>query len=104
MISRPKSPHVSGRRPLSPCPLPIAPPRVSANPLNLTHSPSRSSFNAFSPEITARFRPSANLTLYAAYREGFTSGGFNMAPGASPPPVSNNVSFDQAHAKGFEVG
>jgi iron complex outermembrane receptor protein len=76
----------------------------SANPLNLIYALSKSSFNDFSPEITARFQPSANLTLYAAYREGFTSGGFNMAPGASPPPVSNNVSFDQAHAKGFEVG
>ncbi|MFV0643902.1 MAG: TonB-dependent receptor [Sphingomonadaceae bacterium] len=73
-------------------------------PVDLIFTPDKLSFNDFSPEITARYRPSQNVTIYAAYREGFTSGGFNMAPGFAPPPAVNDVSFSQAQAKGGEIG
>ena len=50
----------------------------------------------FSPDLTVRLRPDPNTTLYASYREGFTSGGFN---GASVSPA-----FDPQYVKGFEGG
>jgi iron complex outermembrane receptor protein len=72
----------------------------SPTPVNLAFSPSRVSFNDFSPEITLRYRPTSDLTIYGAYREGFTSGGFNAAP-ATP---AGDITYQQARAHGFEVG
>jgi len=73
-------------------------------PVDLLFDPSRESFKDFSPEVTARYRPTPNVTLYAAYREGFTSGGFNAAPAFVAPPAVNRVEYEQATAKGGELG
>lgn len=57
------------------------------------------SFNNFSPEVSLRFQPNTDVTLFAAYRTGFTSGGYNFAP------LSSSVgTFKQAKAKGGEAG
>jgi len=76
----------------------------SPTPVAVLFDPSSKSFDDFSPEITARYRPTRDVTLYAAYREGFTSGGFNTAPAVAGPPVVNDVSYLQARVKGVEVG
>lgn len=62
------------------------------------------SFNNFSPEITARYKPAANVTLFAAYRTGFTSGGYNFAPISFSTTVPNDNVFEQAKAEGGEGG
>lgn len=64
--------------------------------------PSRS-FDDISPEVTISYRPNTNTTLYASYREGFVSGGYNItATQATGPTV--DPSFDQSTARGGEAG
>ncbi len=62
-----------------------------------------------SPEITLSWEPSADLTLYASYKEGFKSGGFDVAPlDVAPSTVPGTApvdrSFDQEEVSGFEFG
>ena len=72
----------------------------------------RRNYNDFSPEVTLTYKPTTDLTVYGAYREGFTSGGFNTVPGALrtgptgafPALAARDLSFDQMTAKGGEVG
>lgn len=71
-------------------PLPFAEPNIS--------------FNDISPEVTVRYQPNSDFTLYAAYRTGFTSGGYNLAPIAFSTSVPNDNRFDQASAEGGEIG
>lgn len=66
-------------------------------------------YRDFSPEVTLTYRPSTNLTLYAAFREGFTSGGFNTVPttlrsAANQTPPRVDLSFGQMTARGAEAG
>lgn len=77
------------------------------SPIDVLHP--RRSYEDFSPEVTLTWRPNTNLTLYAAYREGFTSGGFNTVPtmlrsdaNQSLPRV--DLSYGQMTAKGGEAG
>jgi iron complex outermembrane receptor protein len=61
-------------------------------------------FNNLSPEVTLSYRPSRNLTLFGAYRQGFTSGGFNQTPLAYSLAVVNDNSFKQSTVRGGEIG
>lgn len=60
-------------------------------------------FDDFSPEVTISYRPTDSTTIYASYREGFVSGGYNItatqAVGATIDP-----SFDQTTTRGGEIG
>lgn len=62
----------------------------------------RIKFQNWSPEATLTYRPTRNLTLFGAYRNGYKSGGFNTGGGA----YANGQMIDYApeKAKGFEVG
>lgn len=67
------------------------------------------SYDDFSPEVTLTYKPVRDLTVYAAYREGFTSGGFNTLPTqlrspAFPTLPARDLSFDQMTARGGETG
>lgn len=69
----------------------------------------RQEYNDFSPEVTLTYKPNRDMTLYAAYREGFTSGGFNTVPTALRSPAfptlaARDLSYGQMTAKGGEVG
>jgi iron complex outermembrane receptor protein len=72
----------------------------------------RRKYHDFSPEVTLTYKPTRDLTVYGAYREGFTSGGFNTTPGALrtgptgafPTLAARDLSFDQMTAKGGELG
>jgi iron complex outermembrane receptor protein len=66
-------------------------------------------YHDLSPDITLTYKPNRDLTLFAAYREGFTSGGFNTVPTAINSPAFpttpvRDLSFDQMTAKGGELG
>lgn len=63
-----------------------------------------------SPQVTLRYKPSADITFYAAYKEGFKTGGFNisqaltLAAQFNPAGVLNAGRFGSESAKGFEAG
>ena len=62
-------------------------------------------FDDVIPEVTIRFEPTDNVTLYAAYKEGFKSGGFSNS--AILGNISGSVEdfiFDPEEVSGGEVG
>lgn len=66
-------------------------------------------YHDFSPEVTLTYRPHTNLTMYGAYREGFTSGGFNTVPttlrsAANQALPRVDLSYGQMTARGGEAG
>jgi iron complex outermembrane receptor protein len=66
-------------------------------------------YEDFSPEVTLTYKPTPDLTAYASYREGFTSGGFNTVPtairsAAFPTLPLRDLSYGQMTAQGGEVG
>lgn len=74
---------------------------VSFNGTPVTLAKNSDSWNDFSPEITAAFRPTDTLNIYASYKQGFKSGGFDASFGAR---ARNGRSYDQENIEGFEVG
>lgn len=63
-------------------------------------------FDDIIPEVTLRFEPTDNLTLYVAYKEGFKSGGFSNSAILSnlSPPGFFDFTFDTEEVKGGEIG
>lgn len=60
------------------------------------------SWNDFSPEGTISYRPSQNLTVFASWKHGFLSGGFNSSSvNFRDEP---DISYDPEVIKGFEAG
>ncbi|MBO9525905.1 MAG: TonB-dependent receptor [Sphingobium yanoikuyae] len=69
----------------------------------------KQNYTDFSPDVTLTWRPDSDRTVYAAYREGFTSGGFNTVPtrlrtDADQSRAAIDLSYDQMTAKGGEIG
>lgn len=60
--------------------------------------------NDFSPQATLRYKPSRDLTFYAAYKEGFKSGGFNISQSLTPAASVAAGQYDAERARGGEVG
>lgn len=58
----------------------------------------------FSSEVTLSWRPRNNLTLFAAYREGYKAGGFSTNTVLTPIATDQSVVFEPEEADGFEVG
>jgi iron complex outermembrane receptor protein len=61
----------------------------------------RVSFDDVSAEATVSYKPTRRLTLYAAYREGFTSGGFSLSNFLS---TGADNTYRPMNARGGEVG
>lgn len=63
-------------------------------------------FSDLIPELTVRWEPTDDLTLYAAYKEGFKSGGFSNSAIASnlSPPGYEDFTFEPEKNQGGEVG
>lgn len=53
------------------------------------------------PEVSLTYRPTDNLTLFGAYKQGYKSGSFTIA--TVPTPGANN-SFGDEKVKGGEIG
>jgi outer membrane receptor protein involved in Fe transport len=62
------------------------------------------SFNNLSPEIALTWRPSENVTAYAAYKQGFKSGGFSGSGLYSAFTTLDDLTFNPELAEGFEGG
>lgn len=80
---------------------------VNATPFEILDP--RQEYDDFSPEVTLTYKPTVDTTIYAAYREGFTSGGFNTVPTALRSPAfptlaARDLSYGQMTARGGEVG
>lgn len=60
--------------------------------------------NNFSPEVTLRYKPSRDLTLYASYKQGFKSGGFNISQTLTAAATVAAGHFGSETARGGEVG
>ena len=61
------------------------------------------SWDDFSPEATITFRPSSDLTVFASYKHGFLSGGFNSSSvNLSLPNL--DLSYKPQTISGFEAG
>jgi iron complex outermembrane receptor protein len=58
-------------------------------------------YNNTSPEATLTWRPTDDLTLYGAYKQGFKSGSFSTA---TPPVAGANNSFGEEKVRGGEFG
>jgi iron complex outermembrane receptor protein len=66
------------------------------------------SFNNLSPEVTLKYDLSDEVMMFASYKEGFKSGGFdagftNGAAGRAAPRSFSNT-FDEENVTGFEGG
>lgn len=71
------------------------------NPLIPFTTPvNKASFNDFSPELTATYRPTEQLTVFGSFKKGFLSGGFNGSGGTQGLPLN----YDAQKIKGFEGG
>src|SRR5206468_2241355 len=54
-----------------------------------------------SPEVTATYKPTTDLTIFGSYKQGFKSGSFNSI---NFVPATTPASFADEKVKGFEVG
>lgn len=59
--------------------------------------------NDWSPEATLSYRPSEDVNLYGAYKEGFKSGGF-VASITGGFARATDISYGPEHVRGFELG
>ncbi|MGD9710538.1 MAG: TonB-dependent receptor, partial [Thermomicrobiales bacterium] len=57
-----------------------------------------------SPEVTLSWRPTGDLTIFAAYRTGFKSGGFGMTNPLQRTTTIGAVDFNSESVKGVELG
>ena len=73
-------------------------PTFVVNPVNTPVT--RGSWDDFSPELTARWRPNENTTIFASYKKGFISGGFN----SGSTNFAQSLRYDQQTVSGFEGG
>jgi outer membrane receptor protein involved in Fe transport len=64
------------------------------------------SFDDFIPEVTIRYQPNDDVTIYAAYKQGFKSGGFDngaIYSTLNPDPVGD-ITFEPETVEGVEGG
>lgn len=58
----------------------------------------------FSPEVTLSWKPSDDATIYAAYKRGYKSGGFNLSQTITAGATLRAGQFKSETAEGFELG
>lgn len=80
--------------------VPIAVPKPDPGGIGLTTRPKISARN-WSPEVTLTWRPTDDMTYFAAAKRGYKSGSFNVA---TPPVPFVDNSFGDEKVTGGEVG
>ncbi|HEX8058930.1 MAG TPA: TonB-dependent receptor [Novosphingobium sp.] len=79
-------------------------------PVDVTKDPrygsKRLAYNDFSPEVTVTWKPATDIMLFASYKEGFKSGGFDAGytGGAIVANPARGQIFLPEHVKGGEIG
>lgn len=61
-------------------------------------------FKNWTPEATITWTPMDGLMVYAAYKEGYKSGGFSASAIFGLKSREDDLAFDSEEVKGFEVG
>jgi iron complex outermembrane receptor protein len=61
-------------------------------------------FTNWSPEATLTYKPSRDITIYAAYKTAYKSGGFSNSSILTPTTTDEFFTFDPEKARGFEGG
>ncbi len=62
-------------------------------------------FDDTSPEVTLAYYPTESITLFASYKEGFKSGGFDVGAGVAARAFAGAANtYDGENVEGFEVG
>lgn len=61
-------------------------------------------FKNWTPEATITWTPMDGLMVYAAYKEGYKSGGFSASAIYGVQSREDDLAFDSEEVKGFEVG
>jgi iron complex outermembrane receptor protein len=74
---------------------------ITGTPVPVLLAQPRIHSNNVKPEITATYRPTDTLTLFASYRTGYKSGSLNISTGAS---TGQNNSYGDENVKGWEAG
>ncbi|MFA7601950.1 MAG: TonB-dependent receptor [Novosphingobium sp.] len=88
----------------------FTPGNVYGTPVDVTKDPrygsTRLSYNDFSPEVTITWKPVDDLMVFASYKEGFKSGGFDAGytSGGIVANPARGQTFLPEHVKGGEVG
>lgn len=86
----------------------LAPVDVTQLPTYPGNPDPRLKFNNFSPEFTVKYKPSDTVMLFASYKRGFKSGGFDAGYTAgailSPARQAQTQTFRPEKVKGFEGG
>lgn len=57
-----------------------------------------------SPQVTLRWKPEENTTLYASYKQGFKAGGFNISQALTPAASIALGRYGAETAEGGEIG
>jgi outer membrane receptor protein involved in Fe transport len=57
-----------------------------------------------SPEVTLRYKPATDTTLYVSYKQGFKAGGFNISQALTAASTVDAGRYGAETAKGGEVG
>lgn len=57
-----------------------------------------------SPQVTVRYKPEADTTIYAAYKQGFKAGGFNISQALTPAATVDAGRYGSETAEGGELG
>ena len=57
-----------------------------------------------SPEVTLSWKPSRDVTIYGAYKQGYKSGGFNLSQTITAAASLRAGQFKSETAEGYEVG
>jgi iron complex outermembrane recepter protein len=88
----------------------FTPGNVYGTPVDVTRDPrygnTRLSYNDFSPEATITWKPMDDVMLFASYKEGFKSGGFDAGytAGAIVANPARSQEFLPEYVKGGEIG
>ena len=67
----------------------------------------KQTFNNWSPDVTLTWKPSADITIYGAYKTGYKSGGFSNGSILNQADIdagAPNIDFEGEKAQGFEAG
>lgn len=80
--------------------------RAAGNDRVAVLAPADADWKNFSPEATLSFRPTPGIMMFASYKEGFKSGGFDSSfqPATLAQPGPHDLVFDEEIVDGFEVG
>lgn len=78
-------------------------PKADVPGLGAPYTASDVEYSNWSPEITVRYRPNQDWTVFGAWRNGFKSGGFNTGNGQAAPSV-RTIDYRPEKTKGFEAG